>query len=162
MRSPTPSKARRAFGRGCPHVRFEGVGASRWATDVMEVVSEGGLEPHLYGNSPLNQSGSTDTSVALADILKRECAGGLVARLLGAALNPRSSRPSASSKIRVSHTGPDCRPWLKGAAQVAQSAGPDPQDSSGRPSFRRDLRRPHTALPRTRRRAAGARCSPSE
>jgi hypothetical protein len=33
------------------------------------------LNPYPYGNSPLNLSGSTDTSVALADIPKRECAG---------------------------------------------------------------------------------------
>jgi hypothetical protein len=44
------------------------------------------LNPTTCGDEPLKVSGSTDTSVALADILKRECAGGSarapIARLL--------------------------------------------------------------------------------
>jgi hypothetical protein len=49
---------------------------SKLRTRVPVVVSEGGLEAHPYGNPPLKPSGSTDTSVALADIPKREYAGG--------------------------------------------------------------------------------------
>ena len=49
---------------------------SKLRTCVPVVVSEGGLEPPPpYGDQP-QLRGSTDTSVALADILKRECAGG--------------------------------------------------------------------------------------
>jgi hypothetical protein len=42
----------------------------------VRVVSEGGLEPHPYGNSPRKLSGPTDTSVALANIPKGEYARG--------------------------------------------------------------------------------------
>jgi hypothetical protein len=58
--------------------------ALRWSTNRGQSRVRGELEPHPYGNSPRNLSGPTDTSVALADILKRVCAGRLVARLLGA------------------------------------------------------------------------------
>jgi hypothetical protein len=48
---------------------------SKLHTRVPVVVAERGLEPRPPFGEPLKLSGSTDTSVALADILKRECAG---------------------------------------------------------------------------------------
>jgi hypothetical protein len=57
---------------------------------------------------------STDTSVALADILKREYAGGLVARLLGAALNPRQLPTIGKFKDPRFPHGPRLPPLAQG------------------------------------------------
>ena len=58
------------------HMHFNGASASSTACRVVTGVSEDGFGSRPFRDQVLKLSGSTDTSVALANIPKRECAGG--------------------------------------------------------------------------------------
>jgi hypothetical protein len=58
------------------HIHFNGASASDSVRVVTSCVGGGTRTPIPYRDQPLKLSGSNDTSVAPAEILKRECASG--------------------------------------------------------------------------------------